>query len=276
MSKKIKTLIIDDEPLARKGLLVRLANNHNIQVVGECCNGREAVSAIKTQKPDLIFLDIQMPVLNGFQVLQQLEQEGVDLPVVIFVTAYDNYAMKAFEVHALDYLLKPVEDTRLMEAIQKAEDRFTSKQDVGQKQRLASLVSQFTGDDCEDILRRLANGESLESQRYPDHLSIKDGGEVTVLKTRMISWIDAAGDYMCVHSIDGKTHIMRKTMKELEAELNPDKFVRIHRSVMVNKNLVEKLVTHANGEYHLILESGQELKVSRSYKERAKEIINLG
>lgn len=125
MSKKIKTLIIDDEPLARKGLLVRLANNRNIQVVGECCNGREAVSAIKTQKPDLIFLDIQMPVLNGFQVLQQLEQEGVELPVVIFVTAYDNYAMKAFEVHALDYLLKPVEDTRLMEAIQKAEDRFT-------------------------------------------------------------------------------------------------------------------------------------------------------
>jgi two-component system LytT family response regulator len=275
MTKKIRAIIIDDEPLARKGLAVRLSSSRSIQVIGECSNGREAVSAIKTQKPDLVFLDIQMPVLNGFQVLHQLEQEKVELPVVIFVTAYDNYAMKAFEVHALDYLLKPVEDTRLMEAIQKAEERFNSKQDVGQKQRLASLVSQFTGDDCEDILRRLANGESLESQRYPDHLSIKDGGEVTVLKTRMISWIDAAGDYMCVHSTDGKTHIMRKTMKELESELNPDKFVRIHRSVMVNKHLVEKLVTHANGEYHLILENGQELKVSRSYKERAKEIINL-
>jgi two-component system LytT family response regulator len=276
MSKKIRTLIIDDEPLARKGLLVRLAGSESIQVIGECTNGREAISAIKTQKPDLVFLDIQMPVFNGFQVLHQLEAENIELPVVVFVTAYEQYAMKAFEVHALDYLLKPVEDNRLMEAIHKAEERFNSKQDVGQKQRLASLVSQFTGDDCEDILRRLAKGESLESQRYPDHLSIKDGGEVTVLKTRMISWIDAAGDYMCVHSVDGKTHIMRKTMKELESELNPDKFVRIHRSVIVNKNLVEKLVTHANGEYHLILENGQELKVSRSYKERAKEIINLG
>ena len=276
MNKKMKTIIVDDEPLARKGLTVRLTNTDKVRVIAQCSNGREAVSAIKTHQPDLVFLDIQMPVFNGFQVLQQLESEGIPLPIVVFVTAYDNYAMKAFEVHALDYLLKPVEDNRLMEAINKAEEQFHSKQEVGQKQRLASLVSQFTGDDCEDILRRLANGESLESQRYPDHLSIKDGGEVTMLKTRSISWIDAAGDYMCVHTIDGKTHIMRKTMKELESELNPERFVRIHRSVMVNKSLVEKLVTHANGEYHLILESGQELKVSRSYKERAKEIINAG
>lgn len=276
MKRKIRTLIVDDEPLARKGLAVRLTDNKQIQVVGECTNGREAVHSIKTLSPDLVFLDIQMPVLNGFQVLAQLEAENVELPVIIFVTAYDNYAMKAFEVHALDYLLKPVEDTRLMEAIQKAEAQFNSKQSTGQKNRLVSLVSQFTGDDCEDILRRLASGESLESRRYPDHLSIKDGGEVTVLKTRLISWIDAAGDYMCVHSTDGKTHIMRKTMKELESELNPDKFVRIHRSVMVNKNQVEKLVTHATGEYHLVLDNGQELKVSRSYKEKAKAIINLG
>ncbi|MFT5163784.1 MAG: two-component system LytT family response regulator [Alteromonadaceae bacterium] len=275
MSRKMRTLIVDDEPLARKGLTVRLSDNEAVQVIGECTNGREAVQAIKSQSPDLVFLDIQMPVLNGFQVLAQLESEGVDLPVIIFVTAYDNYAMKAFEVHALDYLLKPVEDNRLMEAIQKAQGQLSAKQNMGQKNRLVSLVSQFTGDDCEDILRRLASGESLESRRYPDHLSIKDGGEVTVLKTHTISWIDAAGDYMCVHSIDGKTHIMRKTMKELEAELNPDKFVRIHRSVMVNKNQVEKLVTHASGEYHLVLENGQELKVSRSYKEKAKAIINM-
>lgn len=275
MNKKIRTLIIDDEPLARKGLAVRLSNFDTIEIIQQCSNGKEAVNAIAQYKPDLIFLDIQMPVLNGFQVLNELNDQGIEMPNVIFCTAYDNYAMKAFEVHALDYLLKPVEDTRLMEAIEKAQEQFNSRQDEGQKQRLASLVSQYTGDDCEDILRRLAAGESLESQRYPDHLSIKDGGEVTVLKTRLISWIDAAGDYMCVHTTDGKTHIMRKTMKELEAELNPDKFVRIHRSVMVNRNMVEKLVTHANGEYHLVLESGKELKVSRSYKERAKEIINF-
>lgn len=275
MSNNIRTIIIDDEPLARKGLAVRLAAYDDIQVIGQCSNGKEAVTAIAEQKPDLIFLDIQMPVLNGFQVLSELNERGIEMPSVVFCTAYDNYAMKAFEVHALDYLLKPVEDSRLSEAIEKAQEQFNSRQEGSQKQRLVNLVSQFTGDDCEDILRRLANGESLESQRYPDHLSIKDGGEVTVLKVRMISWIDAAGDYMCVHTVDGKTHIMRKTMKELESELNPDKFVRIHRSVMVNRTMVEKLVTHANGEYHLILESGQELKVSRSYKERAKEIINM-
>ncbi len=275
MSNKIRTIIIDDEPLARKGLSVRLANYDNIQIIGQCGNGKEAVVAIAEQRPDLIFLDIQMPGLNGFGVISELNERGIDLPAVVFCTAFDNYAMKAFEVHALDYLLKPVEDSRLAEAVEKAQEQFNSRNDQGQKQRLASLVSQFTGDDCEDILRRLANGESLESQRYPDSLSIKDGGEVTMLKVRMISWIDAAGDYMCVHTTDGKTHIMRKTMKELESELNPDKFVRIHRSVMVNRTMVEKLVTHANGEYHLVLESGQELKVSRSYKEKAKEIIHM-
>lgn len=275
MSNKIRTVIVDDEPLARKGLKVRLAQHDIIQVIGECANGRDAIEVIKTQKPDLVFLDIQMPVYNGFQVLSELQAQQIDLPVVIFVTAYDQYAMKAFEVHALDYILKPVEESRLNDAVNKAKQKFSSVQEQYHKEKLASLVSKYTGDDCEDILRRLANGEPLQSKRFPDQISIKDGGEVTVLRTRNISWIDAAGDYMCVHTTDDKTHIMRKTMKELEAELNPEWFVRIHRSVIVNKSMVEKLVTHANGEYHLVLESGKDLKVSRSYKERAKQIINM-
>lgn len=273
MNNKIRTLIVDDEPLARKGLKVRLAKHDEIIVIGECANGRDAIEVIKAQKPDLVFLDIQMPVFNGFQVLSQLQAQQVELPVIVFVTAYDQYAMKAFEVHALDYILKPVEETRLNEAVDKAREKFSVVKDQGEKEKLASLVSKYTGDDCEDILKRLANGEPLQSKRFPDQISIKDGGEVTVLKTKHISWVDAAGDYMCVHTTDDKTHIMRKTMKELESELNPEWFVRIHRSVIVNKSLVEKLVTMSNGEYHLVLQSGKELKVSRSYKERAKEII---
>ena len=275
MSNKIRSLIVDDEPLARKGLKVRLQEHSEISVIGECANGRDAIEVIKAQKPDLVFLDIQMPVFNGFQVLAQLQEQNIELPVIIFITAYDKYAMKAFEVHALDYILKPVEETRLNEALDKAKEKFSIAKDQNEKEKLATLVSKYTGDDCEDILRRLANGEPLQSKRYPDQISIKDGGSVTVLKTKQISWVDAAGDYMCVHTTEDKTHIMRKTMKELESELNPEWFVRIHRSVIVNKSLVGKLVTMSNGEYHLVLQSGKELKVSRSYKERAKEIIHM-
>ena len=275
MNNKIRTLIVDDEPLARKGLKVRLLQHEEVNVIGECANGRDAIEVIKAQKPDLVFLDIQMPVFNGFQVLSQLQEQQIELPFIIFVTAYDKYAMKAFEVHALDYILKPVEETRLSEAVDKAKEKFSTVKDQGEKEKLASLVSKYTGDDSSDILKRLANGEPLQSKRFPDQISIKDGAEVTVLKTKHISWVDAAGDYMCVHTTDDKTHIMRKTMKELESELNPEWFVRIHRSVIVNKSLVEKLVTLSNGEYHLVLQSGKELKVSRSYKERAKQIIRM-
>lgn len=273
MTTKITALIVDDEPLARRGLVVRLADYKNIEIVGECQNGVEAVAKIPQLRPDLLFLDIQMPGLNGFQVINKLRDLNQPIPLIIFVTAYDTFAIKAFDIHALDYVLKPIDGKRLRSAIEKVMDVFRLHQEGDQKVKLAKLVADFTGDDCEDILRRLASGESIDNKRYPSILAIKDGSEVTRVAVDEIQWIDAAGDYMCVHA-NGGTHIMRRTMKELEEQLDPNKFVRAHRSAIVNIHFVTKMVSHVSGEYHLVLANDTELKVSRSHRDRVKDMIN--
>ena len=270
---KINTVIIDDEPLARKGLAMRLAEFNELNVVAQCKNGIEAVALIPQLRPDLIFLDIQMPGLNGFQVINKLRELNQPVPMVIFVTAYDTYAIKAFDAHALDYVLKPVDERRLRVAVDKVIKHVSLSSESDHKQTLAQLVADFTGDDCEDILRRLAIGESISTTQYADVLAIKDGTEVTRVELADILWIDAAGDYMCVHALE-QTHIMRRTMKELEEELDPRLFVRIHRSAIVNIKFVQKLVSHISGEYHLILSNGTELKVSRSHRDNVKAMIN--
>jgi two-component system LytT family response regulator len=271
---RISTVIVDDEPLARKGLSLRLAEFDNIDIVGECKNGIEAVTLIPQVRPDLVFLDIQMPGLNGFQVINKLQELKQPIPLIVFVTAFDSYAIKAFDVHALDYVLKPVDGKRLKDAVDKVTLTLERKQQDVNNQKLAKLVADFTGDDCEDILRKLASGESITTNAYPDILAIKDGSEVTRVEVNDIQWIDAAGDYMCVHATD-QTHIMRRTMKELENDLDPKKFVRAHRSAIVNIKFVQKMVSHISGEYHLILNNGAELKVSRSHRDRVKEMIKL-
>lgn len=270
---KIRALIVDDEPLARKGLSIRLQDHRHIEVVGECQNGVEAVTVIPQLQPDLVFLDIQMPGLNGFQVIHKLKDLQQPIPLIIFVTAFDSYAIKAFDIHALDYLLKPVDDQRLKSAIDKVAEYFALHEEGDHKSRLVKLVADFTGDDCEDILRKLASGEKIQEDPYPHVLAIKDGSEVTRVEVNSIQWIDAAGDYMCVHATEG-THIMRKTMKELEGDLNPKTFVRVHRSAIANINYVKKLVSHVSGEYHIVLDNGSELKVSRSHRDRVKSMIN--
>ncbi|MBU3005999.1 LytR/AlgR family response regulator transcription factor [Paraglaciecola arctica] len=276
MSQKLRisTVIVDDEPLARKGLSLRLAEFENIEIVGECKNGLEAVTLIPQLRPDLVFLDIQMPGLNGFQVINKLQELKQPMPLIVFVTAFDSYAIKAFDVHALDYVLKPVDESRLKDAVDKVLMTLEREQQDGNNQKLATLLADFTGDDCEDILRKLASGESISTNIYPDVLAIKDGSEVTRVAINDIQWIDAAGDYMCVHATE-KTHIMRRTMKELENDLDPKKFVRAHRSAIVNIKFVQKMVSHISGEYHLILNNGTELKVSRSHRDRVKEMIKL-
>lgn len=273
MDKKIKAVIVDDEPLARKGLAIRLGAFDNVEVIGQCASGNIAVDEIPQLKPDLVFLDIQMPGLNGFQVINKLRDTGQPLPLIIFVTAFDSYAIKAFDIHALDYVLKPVDDKRLKEALQKVEETLSQVQEGVHKHKLASLIADFTGDDCEDILRKLAEGEPISANPYPTVLAIKDGSEVTRVSVEEIQWIDAAGDYMCVHAQDG-THIMRRTMKELIDDLDPRRFVRVHRSAIVNINYVNKLISHISGEYHLVLHNGTELKVSRSHRDIVKEMIN--
>ena len=273
MNRALSTIIVDDEPLARKGLAIRLAEHDDIHVIKQCANGREAIEAIRAYQPDLMFLDIQMPGLNGFQVIQALVEQQLKVPLIIFVTAFEQYAIKAFEVHAIDYLLKPADENRLAQALDKIRQQSQQQTDSKHKDRLVRLVSDVTGNDCQQILTELANNQAVSLSSYSDVLAIKDAGAVTRVPVKDILWIDAAGDYMCVHTEKG-THILRKTMKELEHFLDPKLFIRSHRSTIVNKNYIKQFCSQLNGEYYLVLNNDKELKVSRSYKEKVKAIIN--
>ncbi|RUO38316.1 DNA-binding response regulator [Aliidiomarina shirensis] len=272
MKERIRAVIVDDEPLARQGLRIRLGAFAHVEVVGEASSGREAIEMIVREAPDLVFLDIQMPGLNGFDVLRLIREKAAQMPAVVFVTAYDHYAIRAFEVRAIDYLLKPVDEERLAVAIERIGEELRTEQTSGYQQRLVELVAEITGGDVEEILQQLAEGKAPLIENYPEHIAIKDSGEITRVAINSIEWIDAAGDYMCIHAAN-QTHILRRTMKELEQELNPRLFQRIHRSAIVNLGQVEKLCSRQNGEYHLVLQNGQELKVSRSYKDRIKQLV---
>jgi len=277
----LSTIIVDDEPLARKGLAIRLQAHDDINVIEQCGNGREALEAVRAYKVDLMFLDIQMPGLNGFQVLESIIEQGLAMPVVVFVTAFDQYALKAFEVHALDYLLKPADEERLAQTIEKIQRYFKSSADRAHKSKLVRLVSDVTGNDYQKILSELDNDQEITISSYSDVLAIKDAGEVNRVPVKDILWIDAAGDYMCVHTFEHKqntpkenTYILRKTMKELESCLDPKQFIRNHRSTIVNKHVIDKFCSQVNGEYFLVLKNGKELKVSRSYKDKVKQAVN--
>ncbi|MDN7123713.1 LytR/AlgR family response regulator transcription factor [Pseudidiomarina terrestris] len=272
MTSKIRTLIVDDESLARRGLTVRLQEFPQVELLDECQNARQALEKILELKPDLVFLDIQMPGMNGFELLREVKAKGASLPVVVFVTAYDQYAIKAFEVRAIDYLLKPVDHDRLAQTLTRVEKNLAEREREQQQQRMLNLLADATGEDCEAILRKLADNQDLGNVRYPEHIAIKESGEITRVAINSIEWVDAAGDYMCIHA-GNETHILRRTMKELEDELNPNRFQRIHRSAIVNLEQIEKLCSRQNGEYHIVLKNGKELKVSRSYKERIKRLI---
>ncbi len=273
MTKALTTIIVDDEPLARKGLAVRLQDYPEIDIVAQCGNGHSALELLQKQPIDLMFLDIQMPVLTGFDVLETAIAQGIKLPLIIFVTAFDEFALKAFEVHATDYLLKPVSQERLAQTIEKVRAYNQNQLANEHKDKLARLVSDVTGNDYQQILTQLENDQPMNIQQYSDILAIKDAGEVSRVPVKEIQWIDAAGDYMCVHT-SSETHILRKTMKQLEEILDPRQFIRTHRSVIVNHHFVEKFCSQLNGEYYLVLKNGKELKVSRSYKDKVKQIMS--
>lgn len=248
---------------------MRLAEFDQIEVVKNCKNGREAIAAIIEHEPDLVFLDIQMPGMSGFELIHEIQSDI--MPMIIFVTAYDAFAVDAFKVHAVDYLLKPVETDRLAEAIEKATMRIQQESNAEEKQRLLNMVVSLTG-KSESAVGELLEEGSDELVEQIDRLAIKDGSSITFVPVRDIEWIDAAGDYMCVH-VGGNTHIMRTTMKELEAKLDPSIFQRVHRSTIVNLQRVEKVSSHINGEFHLTLSCGSSLKMSRSYKEKVKHFF---
>jgi two-component system LytT family response regulator len=267
-SLTIRTLVVDDEPLARSGLCLRLEKYPQIEVLRSCQNGKEALAAIAELAPDLVFLDIQMPGFTGFDVVERLQQDN--LPAIVFVTAYEAFAVDAFTANAVDYLLKPVEDDRLERTIAKVTQHVSRKEAAMEKQRLLDIVIALTGKSRGAINQLLQGGSNSAS--YPDRLAIKDGSSTTFVPVKDIDWVDAAGDYMCVH-VGGQTHIMRTTMKELEAQLDPSIFQRVHRSTIVNLQRVEKVSSHINGEFHLTLSNGSSLKMSRSYKDKVKHFF---
>ncbi|WP_448549339.1 LytR/AlgR family response regulator transcription factor [Thalassotalea fusca] len=272
MTKTLTTIIVDDEPLARKGLAVRLEEHADIKIITTCNNGREAIEAIRAYEPDLLFLDIQMPGVDGFEVVRTLIEQEIPLPIIVFVTAFDQYALKAFEVSAHDYLMKPVDDDRLARTLEKVRTAFTNRSLEQHKEQLVKLVSDVTGSDYSTIMNELDTSNTVNLTRYSDVLPIKDAGEVSRVPVKDILWIDAAGDYMCVHT-EEHTHILRKTMKQLEEMLDPKQFVRSHRSTIVNKQYIDKFCSQLNGEYYLVMSNGKELKVSRSYKEKVKQAV---
>jgi len=263
-NEKIKVIIVDDEPLALRGMKLRLNEFPEVEIVDEAPNGREAVKKIREHTPDLVFLDIQMPGLDGFGVVRALL--GGPAPLIIFVTAYDKFAIEAFEANALDYLVKPVDEERLKDAIHRAREAVKSRAAASRESRLVEMLASLSEDERDKIKDLIEDPDWTEKERYAERISFKDGSKVVVLNADDIEWIDAAGDYMCIHA-GGKTHIIRETMKTLQQRLDPARFQRVHRSAIVNVSKVKELHPHSNGEYFLIMENGNELKLSRSYKD---------
>ncbi|MEM1202749.1 MAG: LytTR family DNA-binding domain-containing protein [Acidobacteriota bacterium] len=250
----IRTLLIDDEPLAREKTRSFLEGLDDIEIIGECRDGKEAVETIDREAPDLIFLDVQMPEMDGFEVLENLDRDK--LPTVVFVTAYDQYALKAFDVHAVDYLLKPFDRERFKEALARARQDVARRQMGDVKDQLLALL--------EDVGRKRAT--------FPERLVVKTSGRVVFIKVDDIDWVDAAGNYVRLH-LGSENHLLRETMSRLEERLDPQKFLRIHRSTIVNIERIRELQQQFHGDYLVVLKSGQRLTLSRSYRDKIQDLL---
>jgi two-component system LytT family response regulator len=262
MSGKIKTLIVDDEPLARRNLRVLLERDAQIEILDECRNGREAVKAIKNLTPDLIFLDIQMPEMDGFDVLAHVGPEQIQ--AIIFVTAFDQYALKAFDVHALDYLLKPFDDERFARALERAKSQIAAREIDKLSKRLFALLEE----------RESERKGSIQEEHYLTRLMIKASNRMVLLKVEDIDFIEADGNYAKLH-VGRKAHLLREKMHDLEGRLDPAKFVRIHRSVIVNLDRIKEMQPHFNGDYIVVLVDGQQLRLSRTRREHLESRLNI-
>jgi two-component system LytT family response regulator len=249
-------MVVDDEPVARERIVGLLQQEKDIELVGECADGNQAVNAIQQQHPDLVFLDVQMPACDGFGVIQQV---GADqMPAVVFVTAYDEYALRAFEVHAIDYLLKPFGRDRFQQTLQHAREHLERRRAGDLGRRLLALVQDL----------------KPEPQKL-DRLVVKSGGRVFFLRTDDIDWIEAAGNYVRLH-LGEDSHLFRETMNNMEGRLDAHRFVRIHRSRIVNTDRIKELQPWFNGEYVVILQNGARLTLSRGYREKLQERLGKG
>jgi two-component system LytT family response regulator len=252
---RFKVLIVDDERLSRQRIRRLLAFEPECEIAGECANGGEAVRTLARQVPDILFLDVQMPELDGFEVVRAIEQTR---PLIIFTSAYDEYALRAFEVHAFDYLLKPFDRKRFREALHRAKTQLTKERSESPDSRLVALFEQLTS-----------------GHKMPDRVAIRTNGRVVFLKVEDIDWVEASDNYVCLHC--GKdTHILRETMSQLEIRLDPARFLRVHRSTIVNLDRIKELQPWFRGDYRVILRDGTELTLTKSHREKLESRLLLG
>jgi two-component system, LytTR family, response regulator len=264
----IRTILVDDEKLATQGLELRLAPFEDVEIVATCSNGREAIRKIKTLKPDLVFLDIQMPGFDGFSVVQGVMD--IDPPLFVFVTAYSEHAIKAFEAQAVDYLMKPVEPDRLADTMDRVRGRLADRRTADEVERLRNVISEVAPDSVDSMP---TGDEEMATSRFEKLINVKDRGQIFRVDVESIERIDAAGDYMCIYTADNSL-ILRETMKDLEKRLDPRTFQRVHRSTIVNLDQVRQVKPHTNGECFLVLESGAQVKVSRSYRDVVARFVH--
>lgn len=263
---KLRTIIVDDEPLALGLLKSWLVEFEEIELVAECKNGREAIDATLELNPDLMFLDIQMPGKNGFEVVKALQNDI--MPMVVFVTTHQQYALDAFDLHAVDYVPKPLDEERLQRAVRRAIERYEASQLLGDnKIPVIGAIDNIL--EKAEFSEGRVKSEAPENEESPRRIAINDSGKMVLVDVDDIEWVDAAGDYMCVHA-NGATHIMRSTLKELLNKLDQDVFRRIHRSTIVNLHRVQEIKHHAKGDYFLTLTCGERLKISRNYNDIVK------
>ena len=262
----IRTIIVDDEKLAIQGLQLRLEPYSDVEVIGTCVNGREAIRAIKTEKPDLVFLDIQMPGFDGFSVVKGVME--IEPPLFVFVTAYEEHAIRAFEANAVNYLMKPVDEDKLADTLDRVRTRLTEKRSADEARKLQNVLAEVAPEAIENL-----PAEDDNAGRFERMINIKDRGQIFRVDVESIEHIEAAGDYMCIYTGDNSL-ILRETMKDLERRLDPRVFQRVHRSTIVNLDQVRQVKPHTNGECFLVLGSGAEVKVSRSYRDVVARFVH--
>jgi two-component system LytT family response regulator len=264
----IRTIIVDDEKLAIQGLQLRLEAFPDVEIIDTCANGREAIRKIKTEKPDLVFLDIQMPGFDGFSVVKGVME--IEPPLFVFVTAYQEHAIRAFEANAINYLMKPVDVDKLADTLERVRVRLSEKRSAEEAEKLKTVLAEVSPDT---VVEGLTDEDDGSSARYEKLINVKDRGQIFRVDVDSIEHIEAAGDYMCIYTGDNSL-ILRETMKDLERRLDPRTFQRVHRSTIVNLDKVRQVKPHTNGECFLVLESAAQVKVSRSYRDVVARFVH--
>jgi len=273
MTSGARTIVVDDEPVAREAVLTLLAGEPAIEVVGEAGNGREAVEVIRATQPDLLFLDVQMPDLDGFQVLERL---GEEVPrAVVFVTAYDRHALRAFEVHALDYLLKPFGKPRFRAAVERALERLAAAEVSTLRRTLATLVgANESAADAGTLATAGVSGPGEGPRAHPRRLAVRTGETLVLVDVRTIDWIEACGDYVRVHA-GRKKHLVAERMHAIERLLDPRRFLRIHRSILVRLDGIRELSREPDGSGAVVLQGGVRLRVARGRWSALEEALDI-